>query len=30
MKDKIKNTLIELVETKTTMSEMKNTVSGRD
>ena len=30
MKDKIKNTLIESVETKTTISEMKNTMSGTD
>ena len=30
MTDKIKNTLIESVETKTTLSEMKNTMSGTD
>lgn len=30
MKDKIKNTLIESVETKTTISEMKTTMSGTD
>ena len=30
MKDKIKNTLIESVETKTTISEIKNTMSGTD